>query len=99
VSGLVASSDGGRSWQSLTSPPTFSMTAFAASTDGTILFAGSSNGLFRSGDGGRSWVATAYDGSAFAVGTATDGGTVAVVSRETEFFRSDDGGATWPGPS
>jgi photosystem II stability/assembly factor-like uncharacterized protein len=99
VSGLVASSDGGRSWQPLTSPPTFPMTAFAASTDGTVLYAGSSNGLFRSGDGGRSWAATAYDGSAFAVATTADGGVVALVSRETEFFRSDDGGATWPGPN
>jgi photosystem II stability/assembly factor-like uncharacterized protein len=99
VNGLVSSSDGGRSWQPLSMPPTYPMTAFAASADGMVLFAGSPDGLFRSGDGGRSWAPTAYAGSAFAVATTVDGGVVAVVSRETEFFRSDDGGATWHGPS
>jgi photosystem II stability/assembly factor-like uncharacterized protein len=99
VNGLVASPDGGRSWQPLSKPPTYPLTALAASADGTVLYAGAPDGLFRSGDGGRSWVPTAYEGSAFAVATTADGRVVGVVSRETEFFRSDDGGATWPGPS
>lgn len=95
--GLSASDDGGRTWTALASPPTFPMTAFAASADGRVLYAGASDGLFRSADGGRSWAKTGYTGSAFAVATA-DGQDVALVSRETEFFRSSDGGATWPGP-
>ena len=98
ASGLVASDDGGRSWSALSAPETFPMTALAATPDGGVVYAGSPEGLFRSADGGRTWAPTAYEGSAFAIATTTDGQTVAVVSRETEFFRSADGGATWPGP-
>lgn len=96
--GLSASDDGGRTWTALAAPPTFPMTAFAASADGSVLYAGASDGLFRSADGGRSWTNTAYADSAFAIAVSPDGQTVAVVSRETEFYRSADGGATWPGP-
>lgn len=96
--GLVTSTDGGRTWTSLSMPPTYPMTGLAASADGGIVYAGASDGLFRSSDGGRSWTRTGYTGSVFAITTSPDGRTVAVVSRETEFFRSADGGATWPGP-
>lgn len=98
ASGLVASDDGGRSWSALSTPETFPMTALAATPDGRVIYAGSSEGLFRSSDGGRTWLATGYLGSAFAITATDDGETVAVVSRQTEFFRSSDGGATWPGP-
>lgn len=98
ANGLSASDDGGRTWTALASPPTFPMTAFAASADGTVLYAGAPDGLFRSGDSGHSWAKTGYGGSALAIATSADGQTVAVVSQETEFFRSPDGGATWPGP-
>ena len=97
--GLSASDDGGRTWTPLVSPPTFPMTAFAASADGSVLYAGATDGLFRSGDGGRSWAKTGYGGSALAIATSADGNTVALVSRSTDYFRSPDGGATWPGPS
>jgi photosystem II stability/assembly factor-like uncharacterized protein len=98
ATGLVESSDGGRSWSPLVSPPTFPMTSLAATPDGQTIYAGANKGLFRSDDGGRSWSATGYRGSAFAVATTPDGATVAVVSRETDFFRSSDRGSTWPGP-
>lgn len=98
ATGLVTSIDGGRAWASLGTPPTYPMTSLAATSDGRTIYAGSPDGLFRSDDGGRSWAATAYQGSAFAVATSTDGRIVAIVSRETEFFRSPDRGATWPGP-
>jgi photosystem II stability/assembly factor-like uncharacterized protein len=98
ATGLVESSDGGRSWSPLVSPPTFPMTSLAATPDGQTIYAGASTGLFRSDDGGRSWSATSYRGSAFAVATTRDGATVVVVSRETEFFRSSDRGSTWPAP-
>ena len=98
LSGLNVSEDGGRTWTALGSPPTYPMTGFAASADGTIVYAGASDGLFRSGDGGRLWAKTGYGGSAFAVATSADGQVVALVSRATEFFRSSDSGATWPGP-
>lgn len=98
LNGLNVSEDGGRTWTTLGSPPTYPMTGFAASADGFIVYAGASDGLFRSSDGGRSWAKTGYGGSAFAVATSADGQVVALVSRATEFFRSSDSGATWPGP-
>lgn len=98
TTGLVASDDDGHTWFSLSTPETFPMTSLAATSDGRVLYAGSSQNLYRSADGGRTWLPTAYRGSAFAIATTDNGTTVAVVSRETEFFRSPDGGSTWPGP-
>jgi photosystem II stability/assembly factor-like uncharacterized protein len=99
VGGLEASDDGGRSWRSIPTPPTYPMTALAATPDGKIMYAGSLDRLYRSDDAGRSWSATSYKGSAFAIATSDDGGTVALVSQDTEYFRSTDGGQTWPGPA
>jgi photosystem II stability/assembly factor-like uncharacterized protein len=98
ANGLNRSDDGGRTWTAIGSPPTYPMTSFAASSDGSTVYAGSTDGLFRSGDGGATWAKTAYDGSAFALTTSPDGEFVALVSRGTEFFRSSDAGRTWRGP-
>ncbi len=98
VVGLTASDDGGRTWTPLGIPPTYPMTGLAASADGNVVYAGSTDGLFRSSTGGRSWAKTGYSGSAFAIATSPDGQIVAVVSKATDFFRSSDGGTTWPGP-
>lgn len=98
ATGLVSSTDGGRTWTTLGQPPTYPMTSLAATPDGRTVYAGAPDGLFRSDDGGRSWSPTAYHGSVFAVATTPDGQTVALVSQETEFFRSPDRGATWPAP-
>lgn len=98
ANGLVTSIDGGRTWATQGSPPTYPMTGLAATLEGRTVYAGALDGLFRSDDGGRTWSPTGYRGSAFAVATTPDGQTVVVVSRETEFFRSADRGSTWPGP-
>jgi photosystem II stability/assembly factor-like uncharacterized protein len=97
--GLVASDDGGRTWASVGSPPTYPMTALAATPDGATIYAGSPDGLFRSADGGATWRKTTFAGAPFAIATATDGMTVALVDQSTDFFRSADGGETWPQPS
>ncbi len=98
ATGLIASDDGGHTWTSLGSPPTYPMTSLTATPDGRVMYAGSPDGLFRSSDGGRSWSQTGYRGSALAVATSSDGETVAVVSQQTDLYRSPDGGKTWPGP-
>ena len=98
ATGLVASVDGGRTWEAVGTPPTYPMTAFAASPDGATVYAGSPEGLFRSADGGVTWSKTAYAGAPFAIATSSDGATVALVDQSTEFFRSADGGATWSPP-
>jgi photosystem II stability/assembly factor-like uncharacterized protein len=99
TSGLVASDDGGRTWETLGAPPTYPMTALTSTTDGTTIYAGSLDGLFRSDDAGRTWTKTNFSGSPFAIATSADGATVAIVARTTEFFRSSDGGESWPGPN
>ena len=99
ANGLVASDDGGRTWALVGTPPTYPMTALAATTDGSTLYAGSTDGLFRSDDAGRTWTKTSFSGSPFAIATSENGVTVAVVARTTEFYRSSDGGRSWPGPN
>jgi photosystem II stability/assembly factor-like uncharacterized protein len=98
TNGLVASDDGGRTWEGRATPQTYPLTSLAGTKDGSVLYAGSIDALYRSDDGGRSWAKTDYAGSTLAIATAGDGATVAVVSRETDFFRSPDGGRSWPGP-
>ena len=96
ASGFVVSGDGGRTWSGATTPPTFPMTSLVATADGSVVYAGSPDGLFRSTDGGSTWAATSYTGSVFAAATMSTGDLVAVVSQDAAFFRSADGGQTWP---
>ena len=99
ASGLVASDDGGRTWAAVGTPPTYPMTAFAASSDGGTLYAGSTDGLFRSADGGRTWTKTTFDGFPMAIAVTSDSQEVALVAETTDLFRSFDAGVTWTGPA
>lgn len=96
ATGLVASDDGGRTWAAVGEPPTYPMTALAATSDGATIYAASPEGLFRSADGGATWRKTTFAGAPFAIATSADGMTVALVEESTEFFQSADGGETWP---
>lgn len=98
ATGLVASTDGGRTFSSRGQPPAYPVTSLAATPNGQTIYAGAPDGLFRSDDGGRTWLPTGYVGSVFAIATAIDGRVVAVISGETEVFRSPDRGTSWPGP-
>jgi len=96
--GLEASPDGGLTWQALTAPGG-QIASLAAATDGSVLLAGTTNGLYRSVDAGKSWQPTGFTGLAITVAIApNDARVLAVVDDKTRFFRSDDGGVTWPGP-
>lgn len=97
ITGLVASDDDGRTWTTLSAPPTYPLTALSASSDGAVVYAGSIDGLYRSADGGRSWTKTTYSGSVLAIAVSAGGDTIALVSQKTEFFRSPDRGDSWPG--
>lgn len=98
LNGLVASTDGGRTWTTLGVPPGLPVMSLVATPDGRTVYVGTGDGVFRSDDGGANWKATGYPGQAFALATTPDGRTVGLVDRATEFFRSSDGGDTWPGP-
>jgi photosystem II stability/assembly factor-like uncharacterized protein len=95
--GLVKSTDGGRTWATVSRPDAFPTFALAATPDARIITLGVADGLLRSEDGGTTWTKVALPSSAFAIALSDDGRTIAVVTRSTEFYRSDDGGRSWPG--
>jgi photosystem II stability/assembly factor-like uncharacterized protein len=96
--GIGRSDDGGRTWQPL-GRPAGQLASLAASVDGGVLYAGTTDGLQRSTDGGQTWRATGFANVALTIAIApTDAQIVAVVDDETNFYRSADGGDSWPGP-
>jgi len=97
AAGLGASSDG-RTWQPL-AVPTGQIASLAAAADGSVLLAGTTQGLYRSVDAGKSWQPTGFTGLAITVAVApSDPRVIGLVDDKTRFFRSEDGGATWPAP-
>ncbi len=96
--GLARSDDGGRAWTAL-GQPRGQLFSLAASSDGAVMYAGTTDGVSRSADGGRTWAPTALETVGVTVAAdPKDPNIVAVVDDKTRFFRSADGGATWPGP-
>ncbi|HWH24021.1 MAG TPA: hypothetical protein VNW68_03900 [Candidatus Limnocylindria bacterium] len=95
---LVASDDGGRTWQPIASPPATPVYALAAARAGrTVLFSGG-QGVFRSDDGGQTFSRLVDFGQpALAIAVSEDGTTVIMATRDRQVYRSDDGGRSWPG--
>ena len=97
-SGLGRSDDGGLSWTAL-GQPTGQLASLAASADGAVMYAGTTQGVSRSTDGGRIWATTTLATVGVTVAVfPQDPSVVAVVDDKTRFFRSSDTGATWPAP-
>ncbi|CAN5542598.1 hypothetical protein BH23CHL6_BH23CHL6_09190 [soil metagenome] len=95
--GIVASGDGGRSWELRGAPPTTPVFAMAAGAGGETLFVSGSEGLFRSDDGGRSFASLLDLGQPIlAIAATNDGRTLMIAGRDRSIYRSDDGGLTWP---
>ncbi|MBA2701219.1 MAG: hypothetical protein H0U58_05880 [Chloroflexi bacterium] len=97
-SGVVRSTDGGRTWTVVSAPPAAPVVSIAATPDGGVVLLGAGDGLYRSDDRGASWRRILSVPLPLAVAVTSDAKVVAVVSRQTDFYRSDDGGGTWPGP-
>lgn len=96
--GVARSDDGGANWTGLTQPPG-QLASLAATADGGVIYAGTTEGVSRSRDGGRTWTPTTLETVAVTIAVAReDPNMVAVVDDRTRFFRSSDGGVTWPGP-
>lgn len=103
--GIVRSSDGGRSWQSssfgLDHLAILSLTTAPDWTKREIVFAATIDGFYRSASGGRAWksidlgpVAGSAQDVAFSPAFADDG-TVLVGTESGGIFRSSDGGESW----
>ena len=96
--GLARSDDGGRTWTAM-GQPKGQLASLAASSDGAVMYAGTTVGVSRSADGGRTWTPTPLETVGVTVAVSPkDPNVVAVVDDKTRFFRSADGGATSPGP-
>jgi len=98
--GVVArSADGGRTWSGANGAGNLALAGFvnAVSVDAreSLLYAGTSQGLFRSSSGGADWARLPFRGAVTAVGA--DGARIAAVDDRGQFYLSTDGGGTWTG--
>ncbi len=96
---LLRSVDSGITWGSANGAGNLALSGFvndvAADPNNSLLYAGTSQGLFRSSSGGADWTRLPFRGTVTAVGA--DGARVAVVDDRAGFFLSTDGGGTWTG--
>ncbi len=96
---LIAASASGVTYPAISA---VDITAFAASADGSVIYAASDSGIYRSTDGGATWTRQT-PGIAGANSIAIDGGSVNTLyaaiplSPETAIgiYKSSDGGSTW----
>jgi hypothetical protein len=92
----LSSSDGGASWQRLSIP--FPVNAMAASAQRpSVVFAGTSNGIFESTDGGKTWALSPGTSSYNVLALVADSGNPNLITAGTigGTYQSKDGGMNW----
>ena len=100
--GLLASSDGGTTWQfaGAAAGNTSIISLLFVSGEPASIWAGGSQGLLRSQDGGQSFASLPESGVVGEVTALAQGGDGALFVANTrgELWRSDDDGASWSNP-
>lgn len=99
ASGLLRSTDGGRSWETLLPGPVTSAAFVPRDPQGLLAYQ-LERGLVRSPDGGRTWQPLGFrvegrDSVAFLTVHPIDPGTVYAATFAAALLRSRDGGRTW----
>ncbi len=99
-SGLLRSTDGGKSWGPSPSAPGGVQAVKVDPTSPKTVYAGAGDGIYKSLDGGDSWSKLPFPGNnvaAIAVSPAKPQVVMAIgiSGRAGLVYRSDDGGLTW----
>lgn len=97
--GLYRSSDGGGSWDLVSSDVPLGTSALVELPDGTLLLAAADSGILRSADGGETWSASREGidiGVIFTI-KADPGGQRVYAGTDRGVFVSTDGGQSWTG--
>jgi ligand-binding sensor domain-containing protein len=98
--GLVKSTDGGQTWQSVSQvldpPVDFHAMAVSMSNSNVIMgFDSGGRGLFKTTDAGNTWQSLNYPEYITALAIAPDNSEEVFAGTENGIFRSSDGGSSW----
>jgi|GEM_PF-4195468 len=97
--GIYRSSDSGSSWVSVDSG--YYNSVISLVTDGTNLYAATTQGLYRSSDNGNSWsdlndgLINSYNNLPYAIGSFALHGNYLFAGSTTNIYMSGDNGASW----
>jgi len=96
--GAFKSIDGGSTWSRLDLPIRNVQSIAIASSDPSIVYAGTNAGVFKSTDGGRTWAGMNAGLNAWRIGALAvepGSGIVHVGTNSGNVFQSSDGGSSW----